>query len=241
RAGVDGHQLDAAVLAAAQPAQVYHPVDGVLVQVAGQLRADDRQLAEPRLGQLQLGGQVRGGAADHADRTGVGHRVPTAVLDGHRAHLTAMTRVPRPGLVSISNSSTSRRVPDRPSPSPVPVLYPSVSASSTFAMPGPSSTNSTRTPVRRPPVTVSTSTRPPPPWVSVLRASSLAAVTSLVWSTRDSRAATATARTSCRTRTTSSSATIGCTSAGPTGRGAVMGRTPGPARWRPAAPCPARR
>src|SRR4051812_32155868 len=53
---------------------------------------------------------------------------------------------------------------------------------------------------------------PPPPWTTVLRASSLTAVTSLVWSIRRSPASWASSRMRCRARTTSSSEISGCAS-----------------------------
>ena len=120
---------------------------------------------------------------------------------------------PAPGSDVRSNSSTSRRAPDRPRPSPPPVVQPSVRACSRSAMPGPVSAKVTRTP-GRPLAEVITSTwaMPPPPWTSAFLASSLAAVTSLVWSTRDRPPAAATVRTCCRTRTTSSPVLIGSSS-----------------------------
>src|SRR5689334_7694154 len=50
-------------------------------------------------------------------------------------HRTTVTLVPRPGVVSISNSLTSRREPPRPSPSPLPVVNPSRNACSTSGIP----------------------------------------------------------------------------------------------------------
>ena len=61
-------------------------------------------------------------------------------------------------------------------------------------------------------LTTSTRAMPPPPCTSVFRASSLAAVTSLVWSTSDSPFSAAAARTCWRTRTTSSPDWIGSSS-----------------------------
>ncbi len=43
-------------------------------------------------------------------------------IDQNGAHLTNVTLVPRPGVDSIENSSTSRRLPDRPSPIELAVL-----------------------------------------------------------------------------------------------------------------------
>src|SRR5215471_4736783 len=71
-------------------------------------------------------------------------------------------------------------------------------------MPGPWSSKVSRNPRRVSLLRASSLTVPPPPWSSVLRASSLAAVTILVWSTRLRPCATANSRATCRTRTTSS-------------------------------------
>src|SRR5262245_6697190 len=71
-------------------------------------------------------------------------------------------------------------------------------------MPGPRSSNVSRSPRRGSLLMASSLTVPPPPWSSVLRANSLAAVTILVWSTRLRPCATAHSRATCRTRTTSS-------------------------------------
>ena len=73
----------------------------------------------------------------------------------------------------------------------------------TSAMPGPLSVNVSRSPRRAPSCMASSRTAPPPPWTRVLRASSLAAVTILVWSTSRKPTATASSRVICRTRTTS--------------------------------------
>src|SRR5690348_13425857 len=71
------------------------------------------------------------------------------------------------------------------------------------AIPGPRSSKVSRRPARPLSLTASSRAVPPPPWSSVLRANSLAAVTILVWSTRLSPCATAHDRTLCRTATTS--------------------------------------
>src|SRR3712207_6720157 len=76
-------------------------------------------------------------------------------------------------------------------------------------MPRPWSSNTSRIPWRLPSSTASIRTVPPPPWIRVLRASSLAAVTSLVWSTRLNRNSTAHPRTAWRTATTSDSERMG--------------------------------
>src|SRR5689334_11742280 len=71
------------------------------------------------------------------------------------------------------------------------------------AIPGPRSSKVSRRPARPLSLTASSRAVPPPPWSSVLRANSLAAVTILVWSTRLNPCATAHDRTLCRTATTS--------------------------------------
>src|SRR6185436_10944239 len=114
------------------------------------------------------------------------------------------TTVPAPSCDRISNSFERRREPPSPRPSPLPLVNPSLSACSMSAMPGPWSTNRSRRPRRLSTSRRSSSQVPPPPCTSVLRASSLAAVTILVWSTRLNPISTAHARTIWRTRTTSS-------------------------------------
>src|SRR5690606_27980891 len=79
------------------------------------------------------------------------------------AHLVIATRVPRPGALSSSKASTSRREPDRPRPVPRPEVQPSVNACLRSGMPGPWSTNSRRTPLRIPSRTVCQFITPPPP------------------------------------------------------------------------------
>src|SRR6187397_2814976 len=64
---------------------------------------------------------------------------------------------------------------------------------------------------------------PPRPWVSVLRASSLAAVTILVWSTRLKPSSFVRRRTACRAMTTSWSVRTGRMSAFKTGIGRNLG------------------
>src|SRR4029453_18413249 len=75
-------------------------------------------------------------------------------------------------------------------------------------MPGPLSSNVSRSPRRPPSARSPTRPAPPPPGIRVFLASSLAAVTTLVWSTRLNPISTAHWRVTCRTRTTSSSAWI---------------------------------
>src|SRR5215217_6167003 len=79
-------------------------------------------------------------------------------------------------------------------------------------MPGPSSSKVRRSPFRAPSWSASRRTVPPPPYSTVLRASSLAAVTILVWSTIPSPCAIAHDRTACLTSTTSWAVRAGITS-----------------------------
>src|SRR5689334_21029327 len=71
-------------------------------------------------------------------------------------------------------------------------------------IPGPPSSNTSRRPRRRSSLRLSSRSVPPPPCRTVFRASSLAAVTILVWSTRLNPTEMAHSRTTRRTATTSS-------------------------------------
>src|SRR5581483_9442351 len=126
-------------------------------------------------------------------------------------HRVTVTFVPTPDFESISKSLTSRFAPPSPSPKPDPVVKPSRSASEMSPMPGPLSTKTSRNP-NRGPFSIIRSIAPPPPWINVLRASSLAAVTILVWSTREKPMRELASRTRCLTVTTSDSETTGIVS-----------------------------
>src|SRR6185437_14756508 len=216
----DGHHLDPWLAAVPGDAQQHRPLAGVLVQVGGRFGDREGQLVGTRRGEPQPARQGLGGATAGGGRAGVLDPQPAHVArhlgDQRRAqrdHLTTMTVVPVPGLESSSNSSTSRRAPDSPRPRPFPDVQPSVSARPMSAMPGPSSAKCSLTPARPlADLTTSIRARPPPPCTSVFRASSLAAVTSLVWSTSDSPFSAAAVRTCWRTRTTSSPDWIGSSS-----------------------------
>src|SRR5207237_7062504 len=67
-------------------------------------------------------------------------------LAGQRFHRLMVTVVPLRGSEMISNSSISRRTPDRPSPRPPEVEWPPAMARGTSAIPGPSSRATTTTP-----------------------------------------------------------------------------------------------
>src|SRR5581483_4977403 len=94
-------------------------------------------------------------------------------------HRTTVTFVPSPTRDLTSNSFTSRFAPPRPRPKPDPVVKPSRRAKSISGIPGPWSSKINRSPTRGP-FSVASSIWPPCPWINVLRASSLAAVTTLV-------------------------------------------------------------
>src|SRR5579875_1769955 len=161
-------------------------------EVRAELGSRDRHLAGAVLVESQALREAGRGAPDAPGGAEVLDGDPFEVLDrAQRFHFVTETRVPVPRPVSSSNSSTRRRLPDRPRPSPPAVLFPPASARSTSAIPGPSSTNVARIPVRTPLTTRSSRALPPPPWTRVLRASSLAAVTSFVWSTIESEASIA--------------------------------------------------
>src|SRR5262245_21295957 len=72
------------------------------------------------------------------------------------------------------------------------------------AIPGPWSAKVSRSPLRSPSASDSSCTVPPPAWSTVFRASSLAAVIILVWSTRLKPSSVDHLRTAWRTTTTSS-------------------------------------
>src|SRR5690606_1011477 len=151
----------------------------VLDDVGCQLGRDDLAIAAVALAPLEPF-RVRPSRPPHLRNVR-----PVADADRRGAHLhrVTLTRVPVPTLDSISNSLISRREPDSPNPRPVPVESPSRGASSASGIPGPESTKSSRSPLRWPSTTCRNRAVPPPPCSTVLRASSLAAVTILVWST----------------------------------------------------------
>src|SRR6185437_5364833 len=152
-------------------AQQQRPLLGVLVQVGGGFGDREGELADAGGGEPQPFGHILDGLAAGGHRAGVLNPEPPHVLrrrglqrPAQRDHLTTTTLVPLPGLEVSSNSSTTRRAPDRPRPRPTPELQPSVRARSTSAMPGPSSVKPILTPLLpRADVTTSTRARPPPP------------------------------------------------------------------------------
>src|SRR5205085_1703275 len=112
---------------------------------------------------------------------------------------TTVTRVPRPTSDSISNSSTSRREPGSPLPSPRPVEKPSRMAAAMSGMPGPASSKMSRSPARPRASAVGCAIiRPRRAYLTTLRASSEATVASRVWSITGKPMAAATERTSPR-------------------------------------------
>src|SRR5690606_9749347 len=107
----------------------------VLHDVRGELARHDFAVAAIAFSESQALGLLTGGPPDD------GHAGPVGHTDRHASHFhrLTLTRVPLPGADSISNSFMSRRDPERPSPKPVPVEYPSRSASAMSAIPGPES------------------------------------------------------------------------------------------------------
>ena len=85
------------------------------------------------------------------------------LASGAHFHRVMVTRVPCPGVLEMSNSLTSRREPPSPSPMPMPVVKPSFNACCTSGMPGPSSSNVIRTPLRAPSSSDSSVAVPPRP------------------------------------------------------------------------------
>src|SRR3954463_6492838 len=101
------------------------------------------------------------GAPYRTGGAGVGHPRPTQI--GHyrqsryqRAHLVTVILVPSETAVRMSNSSTSRRAPPRPSPRPPPLGSPAARAGARRGIRGPSSAKPPRPPPRRPLLTIST-------------------------------------------------------------------------------------
>src|SRR5512145_259040 len=154
----------------------------MLDQVCRQFSHDERQLADCRFvhaGVLREG-DCRTSCGRRLTRLGHRHTDLTKQYRLGHLHLTMLTVVPLPGVLSMPNSFTSRFDPLRPNPRPPRVVYPSFIASSISGMPGPLSTKTALTPRRGPSFSACRRISPPPPWTSVFRASSLAAVTILV-------------------------------------------------------------
>ena len=113
--------------------------------------------------------------ASEAWVTGTTGSAPSGLLPSRHHHPGSL-----PGVDSMENSFISRRAPGSPSPIPVPVVNPSRRAAVRSGMPGPRSSKVSRMPRRVPFSTASSRASPPLPCSRVFRASSLAAVTTLV-------------------------------------------------------------
>src|SRR5579862_4606370 len=116
---------------------------GVGELVVGQLTGDECDAFYNFLVEVQLlagisdafaGGRNRGFVVDGY---GLGIRSKPAGDQNSFFHLRITIFVPRPGAESISNSSTSLFVPDRPSPSDFEVLKPPARTRFKSAIPGP--------------------------------------------------------------------------------------------------------
>src|SRR4029077_19768066 len=148
------------------------PAVPVLDQVAAELVDHERELA--LLGRVE---PDRGGEADdlparlaHLARLG-DHERARGALDDH-FHLVMRTRVPWPGADAMSNSLERRRAPPSPRPRPSRAGKTYRSACATSPLPGPLSSQVRGSPRRPPSWSASNRVTPPPPWISVLRASS---------------------------------------------------------------------
>lgn len=92
---------------------------GVVDQVAGHFLHHHGEATEQGFIAGQLAGVAHHGAAHGIHMGAVGH-LEQQVAAGDHFHFHSSTRVPSPGRVSMANSSTRRRAPLRPRPSPPP-------------------------------------------------------------------------------------------------------------------------
>src|SRR5262245_60349515 len=198
---VERDHADPAQRAVARDAEEELALARVLHEVRPDLAHDERDLARLVLVEPEPAAERARGPTRHPHLARVRHAEDELV--GH-FHRVIATRVPSPGRDESSNSFERRFAPPRPSPRPPAVEKPSFMARSVSAMPGPWSSKTRRSPRRSLWFSASSRTVPPPPWRVVFRASSLAAVTIFVWSTRLKPTATAHSRTTCRTATMSS-------------------------------------
>src|SRR5690606_11920126 len=164
RAPIDADHFHGEAGACRNGTQIQRTMPGMLEQIRRQFRRHERHAAGIGLIEAQLAG--------HAMRNAPGVANLTLLLDRQyqrraaaniQVHLTMLMRVPVPGELSRSNSSTSRLAPVSPSPRPLPEVQPSVIASLISAIPGPSSRNVNRMPDRGPWASTCQSISPPPP------------------------------------------------------------------------------
>ena len=154
RSRIDGDQLDPWLLRVPVDGEQQASLAGVFIQVRGRLGHREGQLVGAGGRELQAARHRQDGVAAGGHGAGVLDPEPSHVLGRRglqrpvqRDHLTTTTLVPLPALEVSSNSSTSRRAPDKPRPSPWPVVQPSVRARSISGMPGPSSEKPILTPL----------------------------------------------------------------------------------------------
>ena len=153
---IDGDKLDPRRLRVPDDGEQQGSLAGVFMQVGGGLGHREGQLVGAGGRELQPARHRQDGVAAGGHGAGVFDPEPSHVLGRRglqgpvrrgpvrrgpvqRDHLTTTTLVPPPALEVSSNSSTSRRAPDKPRPSPWPVVQPSVKARSMSGIPGPSS------------------------------------------------------------------------------------------------------
>ena len=121
RAPIGGHDLHAGDALALDGDDGDHPGAPVDELVHPELAHHHQQAAERDLVHLRGGARGPHLTADQREgglvEDGQGRVIARPALDQKRVHLTMTTRVPRPGPESSENSSTSRRVPERPRPS----------------------------------------------------------------------------------------------------------------------------
>src|SRR5262245_4124035 len=107
---------------------------GVLHEVGRHFRDDELHPSDFAWIESDLAREGARDAARFGDLAAMGNRDE---LGAHHFHLPIITRVPVPGVDSISNSFERRFAPPSPSPRPLPVVYPSFRASGISAIPGP--------------------------------------------------------------------------------------------------------
>src|SRR5580692_7200839 len=173
RSGIDGDQVDPWLITLPVDAEQQRALASMLHQVRRGLGHRQGELVGPHGREVKPIRHRQPRAPARCYRAGILDPDPPHVLTGRsphrpaqRDHFTTTMLVPAPGSEVSSNSSTSRRAPDKPSPRPLPVVQPSVRARLISAMPGPASVNPTFTPaLPLPDLTTSTLAVPPPPWI----------------------------------------------------------------------------
>src|SRR5471032_169158 len=148
----------------ARGAQVQLAMGGMLEDVAGKFGRHQGHAPGVGFIKTQQFGKLLGAAPGIADLADIFDQKHLGQGAGNiQVHRVIVTRVPSPGAVSSSNSSTRRLAPVRPRPRPLPEVQPSVRASLRSGMPGPSSRKVRRRPGRWSLSTTLQSMYPPPP------------------------------------------------------------------------------